>query len=163
MYCPKCGIENLVDQRFCRGCGHGLVGHRIALEKNFEDIAERIKSGSTALGICAVGLIMISLMGLGVWISQNDAGVFFTLIPVLAFVIPATILGLIRLTRAYRDLSSANPKKPKPVEQLSTAAVHLDESPTTDPLAPSFAATPSVTEHTTVNLESHRTPVVKER
>ena len=101
MFCPKCGIGNLVDQKFCRGCGHALAGHRVALANNFEDAVEKFKSGSTTLGITAVGLIVISLMALGVWISQKDAGVFFTLIPVLAFVIPATILGIVRVNRAY--------------------------------------------------------------
>ena len=96
MFCPKCGIGNLVDQRYCRGCGHALAGHKAALENNFDDALERIKSGSTILGLCAVGLIIVSLMGLGVWLIQKDDGVFFTLVPVLAFVIPATIFALVR-------------------------------------------------------------------
>lgn len=62
MFCPKCGIGNLVDQKFCRGCGHALAGHKVALEDNFEDAVERIKSGLTALGVSAVTLIVISLM-----------------------------------------------------------------------------------------------------
>jgi ribulose 1,5-bisphosphate synthetase/thiazole synthase len=49
MFCPKCGIGNLSDQKFCRGCGHAVAGHRVALESNFEDAVEKIKSGSMAL------------------------------------------------------------------------------------------------------------------
>ena len=61
MSCPKCGIENQIDQRFCRRCGHERAGHRAALENKFQDAVECIKSGSTALGAGAVGLIVISL------------------------------------------------------------------------------------------------------
>jgi hypothetical protein len=154
MFCPKCGIGNLVDQKFCRGCGHALAGHKAALENNFEDAVEKLKSGSAALGVSAVGLILISLMALSVWIFQNDAGVFFTLVPVLAFVIPATIIGLVRLNRAYRALSATDRGNLKVVDQSKTTAVHLAAAATTDRLALSAQAPASVTEHTTLNLQS---------
>jgi zinc ribbon protein len=154
MFCPKCGIGNLVDQKFCRGCGHALGGHKAALENNFEDTVETIKSGSTVLGASAAVLIIISLMDLAVWIFQNDAGVFFTLVPVLAFVIPVTILGLVRLNRAYRALSATNRGNLKAIEQSKTTAVHLTAAGATDPLAQPLREPASVTEHTTLNLES---------
>jgi hypothetical protein len=151
MFCPKCGIENLVDQKFCRRCGHALAGHRAALEGRFEDAVEKIQSGSTALGLSAAGVIIISLMCLGVWLGQNDAGVFFTLIPVLAFMIPATIIGLVRLTRAYRALSPPD-RRNKALQPGTTT--HLAAGATTDSLAVSALPPASVTEHTTLNLES---------
>ena len=154
MFCPKCGIGNLVDQKFCRGCGHALAGHKAALENNFEDAVEKIKSGSTALGISAIGLMLISLMALGVWITQNDAGVFFTLVPVLVFMIPAAIIGLVRLNRAYRALNAADRGKLKGVEQSKTSAIHLPAAAITDPLLQAAQPPASVTEHTTLNLES---------
>ena len=162
MFCPKCGIGNLVDQKFCRGCGHALAGHKVALENNFEDAVEKIKSGSTALAISAVLPIMISLMALGVWISQKDAGVFSTLIPALAFAIPAAVVGLVRLNRAYRALSSPARGAGKAVEQSKTVAVHLAAGATTDPLVQSVQAPASVTENTTIKLESPE-PVLGER
>src|SRR5437868_3553162 len=122
MFCPKCGLGNLTDQKFCRGCGHALAGHRAALEENFENAVEQIKSGATALGISAVGLILISLMALGVWLTQKDSGVFFTLIPVLAFVIPAATIGLVRLNWAYRALRADNRANAKAIQQSKTAA-----------------------------------------
>jgi hypothetical protein len=154
MFCPKCGIENLVEQKFCRACGHSLAGHRAALEGRFEDAVEKIKVGSTALGASTAGLIVISLMALGVWIFQNDAGAFFTLIPVLAFAIPATILGLVRLNRAYIALSANDRRAVKAVEQSKTTAIYLPAGATTDGLDEAARAPASVTEHTTLNLES---------
>ena len=158
MFCPKCGIGNLVDQKFCRGCGHALAGHKAALENNFEDAVEKIKSGSTALAISAVLPIVISLMALGVWISQKDAGVFFTLIPALAFAIPAAIVGLVRLNRAYRVLSSTARGAGKAIEQSQAVAVHLAPGAPTDPLIHDVQAPASVTENTTLNLDSPDEP-----
>lgn len=154
MFCPKCGIGNLVDQKFCRGCGHALAGHRAALENNFEDAVEKIKSGSTALGISVVGQTLISLMALGVWLTQKDAGVFVTLVPVVAFAIPAATVGIIRLTRAYRALSPTDRGNRKAVEQSKTAAIHSAPGAVTDPLVPAAQAPVSVTENTTLNLLS---------
>lgn len=154
MFCPKCGLGNLVDQKFCRGCGHALAGHRAALENNFEDAVEKIKSGTTVLGISAVGLIVISLMGLGVWLTQKDAGVFVTLIPVLAFGIPAAVIGLVRLSRAYRALSNRDHGETKAIEQARTVAVHIVPGVTTDPLFQDAQAPASVTENTTLSLKS---------
>lgn len=153
MFCPKCGIENLVDQKFCRGCGHALAGHRAALEGRFEDAVEKIQSGSTALGLSAAGVIIISLMCLGVWLGQNDAGVFFTLIPVLAFMIPATIIGIVRLTRAYRVLSHTD-RSNKALQQPGMTPIHLAAGVTTDSLAMPQLPPDSVTEHTTLKLET---------
>lgn len=154
MFCPKCGMENHVNQKYCRGCGHALAGHNVALENNFEDAVEKIKSGSTALGVSAVTVILISLMALGVWISQKDAGVFFTLFAALVIAIPGTIVGLVRLNRAYRTLSHTDRGNRKPIEQSEARAVHLPARATTDPLVRSTQAPASVTENTTLNLIS---------
>lgn len=153
MFCPKCGIGNLGEQKFCRGCGHALAGHRAALENNFGDAIEKLKSGSALLGASAAVLMLISLMALGVWVFQKDAGAFFILIPVLAFAIPATILGLVWLNRAYRTLSAADRAKLKPAGEGNPSAINLAAA-TTDPLALSSQAPPSITEHTTLNLKS---------
>jgi hypothetical protein len=154
MFCPKCGIGNLVDQKFCRGCGHALAGHKAALENNFEDAVEKLKSGSTLLGASAAVLIVISLMALGVWIFQKDGGAFFILVPVLAFAIPATILGLVSLNSAYRALSATDRAKLNTIDQPNTSDVYLAAAATTDRLALSAQAPASVTEHTTLNLQS---------
>jgi len=95
----------------------------------------------------------ISLMSLGVWLTQNDAGVFFTLFPVLAFVIPATIVGLVRLNRAYCVLSAPGSGK-KTLQQSNKNAVQLSAASAADPLDRTTRVPASVTEHTTLNLES---------
>ena len=40
MFCPKCGIANLIDAKFCRECGHGLAGHRGAPTDPLAQIAQ---------------------------------------------------------------------------------------------------------------------------
>ncbi|HEX6729608.1 MAG TPA: zinc ribbon domain-containing protein [Pyrinomonadaceae bacterium] len=37
MYCPKCGIENNLDQKYCRGCGQSLTPVRLALEGGVDE------------------------------------------------------------------------------------------------------------------------------
>jgi hypothetical protein len=37
MYCPKCGIENNLDQKYCRGCGQSLTSVRLALEGRVDE------------------------------------------------------------------------------------------------------------------------------
>jgi len=154
MYCPKCGIANLVDQKFCRGCGHGLAGHRIAFESNFEKALKNVKDGSWILGVGAACLTAISLLALVVWISQKDAAAFYILVPVLLFTIPATILGLVWLNRAYRALRPKEFAKVNSLIESKTTAIQLTEVASTDPLDQISPARASVTEHTTVNLES---------
>ena len=133
---------------------HALAGHKAALENNFEDAVEKIKSGSTTLGAAAVCLIVISLMALAVWIFQNDAGVFFTLVPALAIAIPAAILGVVRLQRAFGVLSAKAQGSRKPLVQFKSPAVQVSAADTTYPLAEVAERPASVTEHTTLNLES---------
>jgi hypothetical protein len=152
MFCPKCGIRNLLDQKYCRACGHGLAGHKAALETNFEETVEKIKSGTTILGLSAGGLIIMSLMCLGVWLTQRDDGAFFTLVPVLAFMIPATVIGLVRLNRAFGALTPPTDRG-KALPESTTNAIHMTATPVTDPLDQAARTPASVTEHTTHNLE----------
>jgi hypothetical protein len=154
MFCPKCGIGNLIDQKFCRGCGHALTGHRTALESSFEEAVENIKSGTAALAASAAVLIILSALVLGVWIFQKDAGALFILIPMLAFAIPATTIGLIRLNRAYRELSPARRDRQRPVIESKMTTVQLAPGATTDSLALSANSPASITEHTTLDLKS---------
>lgn len=154
MFCPRCGIANLADQKFCRGCGHGLTGHRVALENNFNDLAGKVKDGATKLGLSAIGLIIITLMCLAVWLTQKDEGVFFTLIPMLAFTIPAAVIGLVQLNRVLRELSAPRGAERKAVELSDTVPIQWAAGAVTDPLSQSSKAPASVTEHTTLNLES---------
>jgi hypothetical protein len=99
MFCPKCGIENQIDQRFCRRCGHELAGHRAALENK-------------------------------------------------------SIIGLIRLKRAYRTLSRTDRGNEKPLPGSKATAVQLAEGFATDRLNRVKPVPASITEHTTYTLEA---------
>ena len=153
MFCPQCGIENRIDQRFCRGCGHELAGHRAALENSFEQTIEKIESGTTALFASSLVLGVLTLMALAVWLIGKDSGVFAILIPVLAIAIPAAIIGVLRLNSARRSL--AGPDYGKKKKKLVTQAITSNalSAASTDPLELPQHPTPvSVTENTTVNL-----------
>ena len=64
MYCPRCGIENADQQRFCRACGLNLDGVANAVELdlsgNTDDLpSPRAQSGS--LNLITYGLLLIVL------------------------------------------------------------------------------------------------------
>ena len=154
MFCPKCGIGNHVDQKFCRGCGHALAGHKVAARKQLRRYGREDQERFDGIRSEHGTLIVMSLMTLGVCISQKDAGVFVTLFPALGIAIPGAILGLVRLNRAYRALSATDRGNRKAVEQSKAVAIHLAPGATTDPLVQSAQTPASVTEKTTLDLVS---------
>lgn len=156
MFCPKCGIENQIDQRFCRGCGHGLAGHRAALDINFEQTIEKIETGTIALFASSLILVVLSLLALAVWLLQKDSGAFAILIPALAIAIPAAIIGVMRLYSGHRTLAGPDRRKKK---KLETQAINPNalSAAATDPLEwPQQPSPVSVTENTTLNLRRTR-------
>jgi len=49
MYCPACGRENSLEQKFCAGCGVDLYAVAQALTRREDDFFTRMNSGMDAL------------------------------------------------------------------------------------------------------------------
>jgi Predicted membrane protein len=148
MFCPKCGANNLDEQRYCRGCGHGLASHRLAMEGKVEDAGTHIKSGSllVSIGLIVVGIVKLNLI-LNLIFSPSKFGVIFNLLLLLIVAVPLIVAGIFRLGRAKRALSS--PPEASDEAVAASEAAQLAAAPTTDHLIDM----PLVTEHTTFELK----------
>jgi hypothetical protein len=148
MFCPKCGANNLDEQRYCRGCGHGLASHRLAMEGKVEDDGTHIKSGSllVSIGLIVVGIVKLNLL-LNLIFSPSKFSVIFNLLLLLIIAVPLIVAGIFRLGRAKRALSS--PQEVGDETIAADEAAQLAAAPTTDHLID----LPLVTEHTTLELK----------
>ena len=67
MYCPKCGTETSIDQKFCRNCGFGLA--KIASELTEQlPLAVDEKSLSEKERLERIGLAALSVFGFGLFV-----------------------------------------------------------------------------------------------
>ena len=137
MFCPKCGANNLDEPRYCRGCGHGLASHRLAMEGKVEDAGAHIKSGSL---LVSIGLIVVGIVKLNLLFN-------FNLLLLLIIAVPLIVAGVFRLGHAKRALSS--PQEAGDDALAASEAAQLAAAPATDQLIDM----PSVTEHTTLVLK----------
>ena len=148
MFCPKCGAKNADEQSYCRGCGHGLTSHRLAMEGKVEDAGTHIKSGSLliSIGLIIIGIVKLNLI-LNLFFGPSKLGLIFSTLLLLLAAVPIMIAGIFRLGRARRNLG--------PPPSNSENAIAADEA-TALPAAPTtehFINMPSVTEHTTLELK----------
>src|SRR5690349_3500812 len=108
MFCPKCGAKNADEQSYCRGCGHGLTSHRLAMEGKVEDAGTHIKSGSLliSIGLVIIGIVKLNLI-LNLFFSTSKFGIIFNALLLLLAAVPIMVAGIFRLGRARRNLAPA--------------------------------------------------------
>ena len=159
MYCPKCGLQNADETKFCRGCGADMSNVPAALEvKRTGDLALAEKQidlyGSGLRGVLiGTGFLISSGIAFAVSVRVAVLALFF-----LAFASYFLGTGISRLFQARalkRLLASREP-------QLTAAPTSALPDHTKAP--PSFYETDdlaqlpsSVTEHTTTHLEERKT------
>ena len=160
MFCPKCGAQNRIEQKFCRSCGQSLSTVRMALEGRIDEVAatlekdvDKIASGALTLAIFAVIALIASLFtGFGT--------VTINLIVGLLIAGPAIYKSLVRLERSVKLLNKKGPLPAASLPQAENTALNqaqpanvvLPSVPDTDPLGVSQNPS-SVTEHTTFQLK----------
>jgi hypothetical protein len=148
MFCPKCGAKNADEQSFCRGCGHGLASHRLAMEGKVEDAGTHSKSGSLliSVGLIIIGIVKLNLV-LNLFFSPSKFGIIFSALLLLLAAVPIMVAGIFRLGRARRSLAPAPSDNQNAIP--TNEAPPLAAAPTTENLI----SMPSVTEHTTLELK----------
>ena len=160
MFCPKCGVKNLEDAKFCRGCGADIRLVPQALAGSLTELAALEPKGPDAKvskpdepptldkGVENVfgGVAFFLIVLLGFVYFRN----FFLVW--IWFIIPALgnlgkgIGQLIRVSREPRVLPPASPE----------AEPHAGRTPALPGAATAEIVPPSVTENTTRNLGAAR-------
>ena len=163
MYCPNCGKQNSVDQKFCRSCGLGLqkVAQTLSeqlptkLDLSLQQKKERFeKLGVAALSIFGAGVLIPLLYGIFYKMMYTQGKVAAGLgLLALIVVLGCGLLSVILFAKA-NEVKETPAGQPLPREPASQhAAELLNES---IPQSPTF----SVADRTTELLRSEK-PVKK--
>ena len=154
MFCPGCATENGSEQGFCRRCGLPLSAVRLASEGHLDEALLKLKKGS---GRISAGLVVI-LIGLlnalvnnalDAWMAAYLSGALGTAVGT-----PLIIKGLSQVKQARRLLNPSESVKGLP--GAARAGDALTGAPTRA-LKPGGTAAGSVTEHTTLELDTSKT------
>lgn len=155
MFCPKCATQNTVEQKYCRGCGHQLAGHRAALEGDYDDAMANLKKGSTFISLGLVVGAICKLNILASWfLGADKLGIIINTLVALLVAVPLITIGIIRLSAARRVLSPNDQSSGEHAGQSKQAAIESPAALETDRSIRSPGIRASVTEHTTLELKA---------
>jgi hypothetical protein len=159
MYCPKCGKENPEQQKFCTSCGLKLSAVSTAMSNESQTSVERTVRSLPVGGkgwrdplIYAFVLIasgtLIGVLGNRVLgeKSLGDIGILVSLVGVLVILLK----GLLLVGQSYTPAASSG----KPADQELEEERQQADFPAAKTPALLSAEPPSITEHTTRQLES---------
>ncbi len=157
MFCPRCGAENNLEQKYCRRCGLQLAAARIALQGSIDEALTRHKKAEDLLSGGSITLVIFILVALanvllntGPW----NYGVIINLLLGLVITVPLIATGLVRLRRARRALEPKDGQSQLASDQSPGAGAFTPSAHTTDRLLSPAAAPHSIAEQTTLHLKS---------
>jgi hypothetical protein len=156
MFCPQCGTENKSEQSYCRQCGLTLPAVRLALEGHVDEALIKLKKGSGSLS----GGVLIFIVGLlnalvnGYFAAWQSAA--FSIILGSIIGVPLAIVGIARISQAKRLLNGQGRSKRLQAMQSDGANNLMTEVPAAHALNPKPPISNSITENTTVKLESSK-------
>lgn len=159
MFCPKCGAQNKIEQKFCRNCGQSLPAVRMALEGRIDEAVARLEKDFDKLSSGAVTLVIFTIIALAISFFSFDSTTINLIIGLL-IAGPMIYKGIRRLKSSIALLDQkelAQVKKdsspaPTKLEQGDYSNAALPSAPDTDPILQ--PPTPvSITEETTHKLK----------
>lgn len=154
MFCPRCSVENGIQQKYCRHCGLDLAAARISLQGGVGEALTAHKKGEVLLSSGAITLVIFIVGALAnVFLSPGwNYPVLINLLLGLVIGVPLMAAGVARLRRARGIL---NPKDESEVlDQPSQTLPPNLQAPSTERLFLRPKDPGSVTEQTTLNLKS---------
>ena len=152
MFCPKCGLQNADETRFCRGCGADLSNVLAVIDGGSpkslaidEKYIHRFSSGVRGLTM-GIGFLIVAAIAYGISARLGVLTVF-----ALAFGFVFLSAGISRMVQARAIKKLREPKKTDPA--LSPGTPDYITPPRSVYQTDDLATPRSVTEHTTRHLE----------
>jgi hypothetical protein len=155
MFCPKCGLSNANDAKFCRGCGADVSNVLAVVEgrpPNVSAVDEKqialFSSGLRGL-IIGIGLILVATLGLAISLRLAVVAIF-----AFAFASVFIGMGVSRLVQARELKKLREPNAEPKTAELSPGEPEYLQPPRSIYQTDDLVTTPrSVTEHTTTHLK----------
>jgi hypothetical protein len=156
MYCPSCGKENSIEQKFCRGCGLSLEKIVLALDEVSpvpldNDLREktrrvdRLLIGAATLGITPFFALILYAILYKIIIVKGQVGQGLAF---LAFIVGIVTCALLAIYRSSLEKAARQRTQTAELKQGIGTAKLLNES--------HFEPVPSVTDRTTELLHVER-------
>ncbi len=163
MFCPKCGAQNKIEQKFCRNCGQSLPAVRMALEGRIDAAVATMEKDFDKLSTGAVTLLIFAIIALAISFFTRFDSTTINLILGLLIAGPMIYRGMKRLDRSIKLLDPGHQSQEKSL--LYSAQNRLDQPysdlaefpqvPDTDPML-LHPGSISVTEESTQLLKHNR-------
>ena len=155
MFCPRCAIENQLEQKFCRRCGQPLAGVQLALEGRVDEAIKTLGIGEkkprVRFVLLAVALLLLSsttIRGL-----MTGAPLTFLLMPAWGLLLGLLIVLSKRAFKLWHVKRLLNARVEfKSLTANAAASPDLPIASSASPLKPPVPV--SVTENTTLDLKS---------
>ncbi len=107
MFCPQCGAENNLEQKYCRQCGQQVTDARIVVRGGAEEALTRYQKGARLLSAGSIFLLFSVLAALANSLSRPGPRNYAVIINLLIGLIitgPMIVTGIARLRCARRAL-----------------------------------------------------------
>jgi zinc-ribbon domain len=157
MFCPQCGAENSLEQKYCRRCGLQLAAARISLQGSVGKALTRHRTGQAMLsggGVTMVIFILAALANIVLNPGPWNYAVVINLLLGLVIAVPLMAAGLVHLRRAGRSLHPKDDQGQLAADQSDGARGLTSSAYSTDRLLSPVRAPASVAEPTTLHLKS---------
>lgn len=149
MFCPRCGNENAVDQRYCRGCGLSLTSAALVAGGSPVERATRTWTGGWSPVLYALLLIVFGIAvaaafgpnGFHVELASGIGGLIAILgVGLLGLKGVLMITGTGQRDEEYDESIPPSPQAPAQLERPLDTADMLEQ--TTRPLEPASRERP---------------------
>jgi uncharacterized membrane protein YqaE (UPF0057 family) len=157
MFCPQCGAENSMEQKYCRRCGLQLAAARISLQGGIGQALTKHKKGELLLssgGFTLVIFIFAALANIFLNSGSWNYAVLINLLLGLLIAVPLMVVGSVHLRRAGRTLHPKDEQGQIGPGQSQAAGAITSSTYATDRLFSPIRDPASVTEETTLHLKS---------